>query len=1554
MIFISSGSDHWNLNVQNVATADATGLTRTAWTCNAGEMYDVTVYGYAQVTALMPTLPSSPCGGVALCWVSGAGTINLNTAVAGYSMCSIFYTGASSSTTIQELYAWPDWAGIQLSAPGTLSFRDHFSFECVPSHVNGHFTLETWSTSTGTQSCAVNYYANAVFKLASSAAANGTINVNLVNANAINVTVQSDQVLGFGPVLGSSVWGYLAPADQFSSGPGIPLSVNITAPLYSTNGGIPSLPVTLQDSDVTVVNQDTNPVPIIGIVSTVGSTTVNTGTEPFVVTGAVAVAGTVTVTGSVDVDTITTIVNPVGVKNLVTSPLSVALTGGVIPSELEENEYWYTWSATKKRINKLMHALNGNSSQKVKIVNSKDEQWDLIEKKDYLLEPIRAHVRTEKTPTLPKTRGELRMNVIKQLKLGIAMGGFPLQNTYYILSELSDAEDVKCHIPDEWSGIADSMDGDDFTAAMAQHKKASSGKTQNSGMDEEAKEQRSRKRKAGLMAPGEQLENVTSRIVRKARSPCLFARWLIANRASWRHDVKKRQFAKAIFDKAKAQTSWAKFEDRDSDLALGWATLVLTVSDPVGRWNRLAALHPIMREALQSIAWTDWSKFIWSVGTDSTGRDYYTCAHDHCTTLMGDKGSETNTDDLSMKVANMKDIEDCVTLMNLVASGKSSNVLIDTMEVLGRLSGLRQNSGLITDSGTRALVGQLQYVQYNNTLISSSQIPFPFSTLFPRTIRNGVAAALVNSGDQITPILTSSQVYKGTAKISETPSYTSGVDIRTRRGYIALGAASIDGFLFNDVVAIGEGQPVMSATGTCMFKVFLKMHLLMHTLRHTAPYNTMPVAGLFQTFDPNTQIYVAGPAIQMGINNSPVFGEDCGNNADVPTYPFFPAQGQLWFHNSSLTIPSAARATATAVPIWWLNLTQALFPSLGYAAWIFLWIMYPHAFRTVSAATTDTAGGNIQNQLFIPFSEQVMILGQTDLHVIIPCSADVAQLTTQIGANSRPTYRPQFGLANYAARGGAAPGTLVNMQVLGDANAGQPANAIQLIPFLLSHFDPAAGELNTGILAQMISILAANTGAHDDNDAAAAFANLLLWRCSRNQFCNTGTTTAQTMASIYRHPNVANGICPIGLNNAGNYPIQTPAISHVHIPDYNPLTMLQRFIGATAWVSRGTPKSAAQLGSDPFALARSATYPLLVATACDVLYRAVGLTSYHWANLFSTIGQNMESITREFGDFFLSGMHQTAALEPNVVVKAEVWRKAFTAVTGYGLPEDSLGGHFFSYWQQPVPSQTYFMTGGRDTVANTSCGSIIPQIVSDFWHSIGAMTLPLAMQQWPTPLQRQTGIFDGKATNIFNPATGNASVFTNRQIQIVGTDEFPIIDDIEIHNTKSIYHDARGAAGAAGGYLADFLGNLYAGASPVPSNGTIWVQPYAYTPEATYFPNPLSNVIANTNSCWIPTMDEIGRNIYLYFTAANRPYYNQVLVKKAFLQLEAGVFTSSSVAATAPSGGGRSAPPAAFSVSAKSDALNSKREQSDKPAETASSSAMSMPPKVATVTIPLA
>jgi hypothetical protein len=36
--------------------------------------------------------------------------------------------------------------------------------------------------------------------------------------------------------------------------------------------------------------------------------------------------------------------------------------------------------------------------------------------------------------------------------------------------------------------------------------------------------------------------------------------------------------------------------------------------------------------------------------------------------------------------------------------------------------------------------------------------------------------------------------------------------------------------------------------------------------------------------------------------------------------------------------------------------------------------MYPHAFRTVSAATTDTAGGNIQNQLFIPFSEQVMIL----------------------------------------------------------------------------------------------------------------------------------------------------------------------------------------------------------------------------------------------------------------------------------------------------------------------------------------------------------------------------------------------------------------------------------------------------------------------------------------------------------------------------------------------------------------------------------------------------
>jgi hypothetical protein len=861
-----------------------------------------------------------------------------------------------------------------------------------------------------------------------------------------------------------------------------------------------------------------------------------------------------------------------------------------------------------------------------------------------------------------------------------------------------------------------------------------------------------------------------------------------------------------------------------------------------------------------------------------------------------------------MQTADMKSIASVATAEHVTASGSEDGPPVDTLSVLARLSGLAQTSGIIQNAGTTILLGSAQSFNYQNVNQGTRQMPFPYTTVYPRQLRVAAAGGVLqNSTRRRTPIYVTQASYRGMRMKSQSAIFTSGADIRERRGYIAVGATSINGFLFQDIVSVGEAQPIDSGTGDSLQALFLKLHLFLQVLRHQSIATVLPTTGLFQKFDGWTQF--AGGALPVGVNNSPVFGEDNGVNAGAVQNPYGATAGSFWIHNSTATVPSERKANIRYFPLSIALLFQSTYSSWAFAMYLFMFMTWPHAFRTISPQTRDTAGANLLAQLYSFFAEDVVVPGDDTIDIVMPSQSDAAQLNTIIGAQARPVYPIKWGPVDYSALGGHAPGTEVDVAVLGDIDAGQPVQATALVPFILSHLDPASPETSPVTVAQFITAWAKFTGAWNDNNWAAEVAQILSWRMSPPLFQLPGANHSDIQAIEQSFlPTLPHGY--FQPSNGINYPQQLASLMDLLIPGHNALTLGQMCIGAAVWKVDGVEDKMTCFGSDPYALARSAAFPLVHTAAVNTLYRGIGISCYHWRNLFTVVGEAMEKVRDEYSQFWLASVNRDSSdpLDPIMVLRENVWARNFNAVTGFGVRRDSCGGSFYSYWNRNNLSQAF------DCELGGFIGTFVPQYLSDYWQHIASARVPLAQQSWPSPNNQIAGLPNGDATNILQPTTGNVSVFTKRQKQIVGTEQVPIVDDVEVYNSKLIYHDFRGTQNA-GGYIGLFNGTAYAGfGSPIPTAGAIWSDLYPRTFEATAVPNPMFGVVATTNSSWMPGMDEVGQNLYLFVTNVNKNFYNNMQNQNQFVFLEALIYPQTRMKSQAPSGGGKNEVPSAYAL----------------------------------------
>jgi hypothetical protein len=309
---------------------------------------------------------------------------------------------------------------------------------------------------------------------------------------------------------------------------------------------------------------------------------------------------------------------------------------------------------------------------------------------------------------------------------------------------------------------------------------------------------------------------------------------------------------------------------------------------------------------------------------------------------------------------------------------------------------------------------------------------------------------------------------------------TKMVEAAQKIGGVRANSTSNRNFYVSDEFAISRmpGDDL----GDSMLVPFLKLQLLMHTLSWEFDHQFLPWEGQVGKFDAFTLPNTAAPLITLGYNNSPIFGENCGG-AGAPVFPFLIGDvPSVAFHVSISTVPDGH--VPIMVPPSLLRLNERNFTGMYLALLTAILAPYPFGLHTVSIATTDTAGGNAANQMFMPFSTCVQIPGDYVLDFILPIRYSDRVPGNLIDAQDMAFTVPTAGPTNWGAM-------LANDDL--DINfAGGGYINYSVADYLGSWFgNPAASPVDATSLSVFAKIMTKVTKRGNDYRMAYEFASVL-------------------------------------------------------------------------------------------------------------------------------------------------------------------------------------------------------------------------------------------------------------------------------------------------------------------------------------------------------------------------------------------------------------------------------------------------------------------------------
>lgn len=730
-------------------------------------------------------------------------------------------------------------------------------------------------------------------------------------------------------------------------------------------------------------------------------------------------------------------------------------------------------------------------------------------------------------------------------------------------------------------------------------------------------------------------------------------------------------------------------------------------------------------------------------------------------------------------------------------------------------------------------------------LVSNAAVTLPFTNVIPRTIRQA-DGTLANSTNRIQVTECNvTEYYVNPIEPTELSKTISDQIKNNQSSNWRRDNNSIAGFNSFDIATVNTS---LLPRGLSLESMLLKLDLL-HSIMALQVDPAMINRSLYQVIDGNTVPTVDDRAV-IGINNSPVFGENCGG--DDPVYPWNGGHGTVAFHLTLQSVPEERRDMAIFMPPGLLQAARDGAEAL--ALFVLTMTEWPFGLYTVKKATTDEAGENTGDQVFMPTQTITRVGGARTIDVVLPRRYPVANPTAQIQANALTVVRPQAGPV---AAVGLAANALLDINFV---NAAAPNAAIeyQLTNYLYTwatQFDITTIRQYAGRLAALVGIKSQLWASHEINVALCQVAPKM----------TTALTGAATQApgSLQQSDLCYSSLLAMTRSSA-NFPLQQPVAADFRVFETFPGTWNKVVLGlATAdnLTSEQNMSVPFELG-DPRVNFWERLEAIPIAAAWTVYYHSRGVSSLAWNNAYTNTNnvwlQNMArktySTTQSTGTILPARFGKI----PKNLMRNMYEREPAKVQT-------SVGGetYLITHFERWLPGNTYATVyNGAGNEVNVFAPTLIP----DIWIQYSTTHTPKMLGSFP-PVFGYDSVqgFDNKDNLIPFRNVNNNLVSTYLEGFVANQAYFPIrqgpnINDKVIWNSRLWMTQNLAAANAVQylDYAGDAIVETLPPAGELPVGRSIPLLPGENQPDG----------VTNMATSCVPRYSNDGRRIFVYLSTA--------------------------------------------------------------------------------------
>lgn len=306
---------------------------------------------------------------------------------------------------------------------------------------------------------------------------------------------------------------------------------------------------------------------------------------------------------------------------------------------------------------------------------------------------------------------------------------------------------------------------------------------------------------------------------------------------------------------------------------------------------------------------------------------------------------------------------------------------------------------------------------------------------------------------------------------------------------------TLSGFSMFDVASINT---TLIPKGLSLEAVLLKLDLLHSILTIRQPTNQFPSSSW--SVVNVSHIPQMDDIPDIGINNSPVPGEDCGGNN--PVFPWGGGKGEVAFHLTIATVPVERRHNVVFMPTALLQASEE--GSEAISMFALMWAEWPFGIYTYAKALEYRGAGVPPGPFeatYVPTQTWTRVPGLRTLDIVLPRTMSEQNPRTQDDANAMAVVRPRFGNRATVAHAVGAP---ININFVGGA-----VQSVPLTDYLYSwstYWDVAS-------IKQFLGRLAVSVGVKDTLEAVHEM-NIALCQQVPSMWTSDGTAPPRTYPEL--------------------------------------------------------------------------------------------------------------------------------------------------------------------------------------------------------------------------------------------------------------------------------------------------------------------------------------------------------------------------------------------------------------------------------------------------------